>query len=33
MASCPGPTLFQPAITLAEGGFKVSARLNTLAQE
>ncbi len=27
----PWATLFQPAITLAEGGFKVSARLNTLA--
>ena len=26
----PWATLFQPAITLAEGGFKVSARLNTL---
>lgn len=28
----PWATLFQPAITLAEGGFKVSARLNTLAK-
>jgi gamma-glutamyltranspeptidase / glutathione hydrolase len=28
----PWATLFQPAITLAEQGFKVSARLNTLAQ-
>ena len=26
----PWATLFQPAITLAEGGFKISARLNTL---
>ncbi len=26
----PWATLFQPAITLADGGFKVSARLNTL---
>ena len=26
----PWATLFQPAITLAQGGFKVSARLNTL---
>ncbi len=26
----PWATLFQPAITLSEGGFKVSARLNTL---
>ena len=26
----PWSTLFQPAISLAEGGFKVSARLNTL---
>ena len=31
-ASCPGPQLFEPAIALAEGGFKVSPRLNTLAQ-
>jgi gamma-glutamyltranspeptidase/glutathione hydrolase len=29
----PWATLFQPAITLAEGGFKVSARLNTLLQD
>lgn len=28
----PWATLFQPAITLAEGGFRVSARLNTLAK-
>jgi gamma-glutamyltranspeptidase/glutathione hydrolase len=28
----PWATLFQPAITLAENGFKVSARLNTLAK-
>ena len=28
-ASCRGPQLFEPAIVLAEGGFKVSPRLNT----